>query len=60
MYLYIYMYIYVYNINRSSLLLLDVFSLFEEMQKFNFYYYKEKVDGIGSNDSCDNNKYITT
>jgi hypothetical protein len=53
------MYIYVYNINRSSLLLLDVFSLFGEIQN-EFYYYNEKVDGIDSNDSCDNNKYITT
>jgi hypothetical protein len=29
------------------------------MQK-KYYYYKEKVDGIGSKDSCDYNKYITT
>jgi hypothetical protein len=30
-----------------------------EMQKW-VYDYKEKVDGIGSNDSCDNYKDITT
>lgn len=53
------MYIYVYNINRSSLLLLDVFHYLEKY-KMSFYYYNEKVDGIDSNDSCDNNKYITT
>lgn len=53
------MYIYVYNIKRPSLLLLDIFSLSGEMQ-ISFYYYKEKVDGIGNNDSCDINKYITT
>lgn len=31
-----------------------------EKCKMSFYYYNEKVDGIDSNDSCDNNKYITT
>ncbi len=53
------MYIYVYNINRPSLYFWIFFSLFGEMQN-EFLLLKEKVDGIGSNDSCDNNKYITT
>ena len=48
----------MYIIVIGLFLLLDFFHYLEKC-KNKFYYYKEKVDGIGSKDSCEYNKYIT-